>query len=242
MRDSSGEVTGLLGVSSEITALKQAERRNALLAREIAHRAKNLLTVVQAIASETGRSAASVVDFSERFTARIRALARLQDLAMGGTGGGVPLHALVQSQFEAFIDPASGRVSTEGPDVRLTAQAGSSLAIALHELATNAAKYGALANAEGRVAIRWQDEQNDATRSFRLVWQESGGPPVAQPQRRGFGTKVLGRLTAGALEGEAMLEYRAEGLLWLFVAPWDRVVEATDQPAAAHTGTNDVPG
>ena len=152
------------------------------------------------------------------------------------------MRALVQSQFEAFIDPASGRVSTEGPDVRLTAQAGSSLAIALHELATNAAKYGALANADGRVAIRWQDEQNDATRSFRLVWQESGGPPMAQPQRRGFGTKVLGRLTAGALEGEAMLEYRAEGLLWLFVAPWDRVVEATDQPVAAHTGTNDVPG
>jgi PAS domain S-box-containing protein len=233
VRDSSGEVTGLLGVSSEITALKQSERRNRLLAREIAHRAKNLLTVVQAIASETGRSAASVVDFSERFTARIRALARLQDLAMGGTGGGAPLRALVQSQFEAFIDPASGRVSTEGPDVRLTAQAGSSLAIALHELATNAAKYGALANAEGRVAIRWQDEQNDGTRSFRLVWQESGGPPVAPPQRRGFGSKVLGRLTAGALEGQAMLEYRAEGLVWLLVAPWDRVVAATDQPAAA---------
>jgi two-component sensor histidine kinase/PAS domain-containing protein len=242
VRDSSGEVTGLLGVSSEITALKQSERRNALLAREIAHRAKNLLTIVQAIASETGRSAASVVEFNEHFTARIRALARLQDLAMGETGEGAPLRALVQSQFEAFIDPASGRVSTEGPDVRLTAQAGSSLAIALHELATNAAKYGALANADGRVTIRWQDEQNDATRSFRLVWQESGGPPVAQPQRRGFGTKVLGRLTAGALEGEARLEYRAEGLLWLFVAPWDRVVAATDPPVAAHTGTNDVAG
>jgi two-component sensor histidine kinase len=233
VRDSSGEVTGLLGVSSEITTLKQSERRNALLAREIAHRAKNLLTVVQAIASETGRSAASAVEFSERFTARIRALAQLQDLAMGGTGGGAPLRALVQSQFEAFIDPASGRVSIEGPDVRLTAQAGSSLAIALHELATNAAKYGALSNADGRVAIRWQDEPNDGTRSFRLVWQESGGPPVTQPQRRGFGSKVLGRLTAGALEGETMLEYRAEGLVWLLVAPWNRVVAATDQPAAA---------
>ena len=212
VRDSSGEVTGLLGVSSEITALKQSERRNALMAREIAHRAKNLLTVVQAIASETERSAASVVDYSERFTARIRALAQLQDLAMGETGEGAPLRALVQSQFEAFIDPASGRVSIEGPDVRLTAQAGSSLAIALHELATNAAKYGALANADGRVAIRWQDEPNDGRALLPPgVAGSSGGPPVAQPQRRGFGSKVLGRLTAGALEGEAMLEYRAEG-------------------------------
>ena len=152
---------------------------------------------------------------------------------MGETGGGAPLRALVHSQFEAFIDPASGRVSTEGPDVRLTAQAGSTLAIALHELATNAAKYGALSNAGGRVAIRWQDEEADGTRSFRLVWQESDGPPVAQePRRRGFGSKVLGRLTAGALDGEAMLEYRADGLVWLLVAPWDRVVAATDQPVA----------
>jgi two-component sensor histidine kinase len=235
-------VTGLLGVSSEITALKQSERRNARLAREIAHRAKNLLAVVQAIASETGRSAANVVEFNERFTARIRALARLQDLAMGETGGGAPLRALVHSQLEAFIDPASGRVSTEGPHVQLTAQAGSSLAIALHELATNAAKYGALANADGRVAIRWQAEQNDATRSFRLVWQESGGPSVTAPQRRGFGSKVLGRLTAGALDGEAMLEYRAEGLVWLLVAPWDRVVGATEQPVTAQTGDDQAGG
>jgi len=142
----------------------------------------------------------------------------------------------VHSQFAAFIDLASGRVSTEGPDVRLTAQAGSTLAIALHELATNAAKYGALSNADGRVAIRWQEEQNEGTRSFRLVWQESGGPPVAQPQRRGFGSKVLGRLTAGALEGEAVLEYRAGGLAWLLVAPWDRVVAGTDPPAPVQTG------
>jgi two-component sensor histidine kinase len=229
VRDGGGAVTGLLGVSSEITALKQSERRNRLLAREIAHRAKNLLSVVQAIASETGRSAAGVADFNERFVARIRALARLQDLAIDGTGGGAPLHALVRAQLEAFIDPASGRVSIEGPDVRLTAQAGSTLAIALHELATNAAKYGALSNAEGRIAIRWQDDHSNATRSFRLVWKESGGPPVVEPQRRGFGSKVLSRLTAGAFEGEAMLEYRVAGLVWLLVARWDRVV-APDVP------------
>jgi two-component sensor histidine kinase/PAS domain-containing protein len=242
VRDAGGQVTGLLGVSSEITALKQSERRNALLAREIAHRAKNLLTVVQAIASETGRSAASMSDFNERFVARIQALARLQEVAIGGTGGEAPLRELVQAQLEAFIDPARGRIRTEGPDVRLTAQAASTLAIALHELATNAAKYGALSNADGRVAIRWNDEREGATRLFRLMWQESGGPPVTEPQRRGFGRKVLGRLTAGALEGDARLEYRRDGVVWSLVAPWDRIVAATDQAAtAAQSRANDVP-
>ena len=148
----------------------------------------------------------------------------------------------MQAQLEAFIDPASGRVRTEGRDVRLTAQAASSLAIAVHELATNAAKYGALSNADGRVAIRWDDERDGATRRFRLVWQESGGPPVTEPQRRGFGRKVLGRLTAGALDGEATLEYRPDGVVWSLVAPSDRIVAATDQAAAMQTGANDVPG
>lgn len=150
VRDASGQVSGLLGVSSEVTALKRSERRNALLARELAHRAKNLLTVVQAIASETGRAAASVTDFSERFASRVRALAKLQDLTMGVSGANAPLRELVRSQVEPFIDPASERVHIFGPDVRLTAQAGNSLAMALHELATNAAKYGALSNGRGR--------------------------------------------------------------------------------------------
>jgi two-component sensor histidine kinase len=228
VRDGDGQVSGLLGVSSEITALKQSERRNALLARELGHRAKNLLAVVQAIASETGRSAASVTDFNERFASRVRALARLQDLMIGGTGTGAPLRELVRSQLEPFVDPSSERVHLDGPDVRLTAEAGSSLAMALHELATNAAKYGALSTAEGQVAIRWRHDDEGPARRFRLEWQESGGPPVIEPQRRGFGRKVLGRLTAGALEGEATLDYRRQGVVWTVVAPWERVVAATE--------------
>ena len=226
VRDGDGRVNGLLGVSSEITALKQSERRNALLARELGHRAKNLLAVVHAIASETGRTAASITDFNERFTARVQSLARLQDLTISGTGtgAGAPLRELVRSQLEPFVDPASERVHVDGPDVRLTAQAANSLAMALHELATNAAKYGALSTAQGQVAIRWSHEDGGQTRRFRLEWQESGGPPVMEPQRRGFGRKVLGRLTAGSLEGEATLDYRSQGVVWMVVAPWERVV------------------
>jgi two-component sensor histidine kinase len=100
--------------------------------------------------------------------------------------------------------------------------------MAMHELATNAAKYGALSNAEGQVAIRWRREEEGPVGRFRLEWQESGGPPVIEPQRRGFGRKVLGRLTAGALEGEATLDYRSQGVVWTVVAPWERVVAATE--------------
>jgi two-component sensor histidine kinase len=227
VRDADGQVSGLLGVSSEITALKQSERRNALLARELAHRAKNLLAVVHAIASETGRTAASVADFNARFTARVQALARLQDLAMGVSGAGAPLRELVRSQLEPFVDPASERVRIDGPDVRLTAEAGNSLTMALHELATNAAKYGALSNAQGQVAIRWAREDEGPAQRFRLEWRESGGPPVVEPQRRGFGRKVLGRLASGSLDGEAALDYRSQGVVWTLAARWERVVAVT---------------
>ena len=139
------------------------------------HRAKNLLTVVPAMASETGRSAASVSDFNERFLARIRALAKLQDVAIGGTGGEAPLRELVQAQLEAFIDPASGRMRTEGPDVRLTAQAASTLAIAVHETCDQHGEVpGRCPAPMGALRYDGTTEQDGATRHFRLVWAGVG--------------------------------------------------------------------
>lgn len=225
VRDGQGEVTGLLGVSSEITALKQSERRNAFLVRELAHRSKNLLAVVQAIATETMRGSAGLADFNERFASRVRALAKLQDLAVAGSAGSVPLAALVRTQLEPFSDAASGRVRIDGPDVRLTPEAGNSLAMVLHELATNAAKYGALANATGHIELAWQCvEDEHGKRRFRMTWRERGGPAVVEPQRRGFGRKVVGRLTAAALGAEVTLDYPADGLVWGIDAPEHRVV------------------
>lgn len=232
VREPGGAIAGLLGVSLEITALKQSERRNALLARELAHRSKNLLTVVHAIATETLRDGASAADFSERFGARLRALASLQDLAMAGAGGGAPLGALVDAQLEPFVEPSGGRVSAEGPEVWLTSAAGDCLAMALHELATNAAKYGALSTPQGRVAIRWRGERSaDGRHRFHMTWQETGGPPVTPPQRRGFGRKVVSRLAPAAVGGEATLEYRCEGVVWTLVAPWRRVVDRPEDQA-----------
>lgn len=232
VRDAAGEVSGLLGVSSEITALKQSERRNAFLVRELAHRCKNMLTVVQAIATETLRGGSSLADFNERFASRVRSLAKLQDLTVSGAGGDVPLHALVRSQLEPFADLAQDRVRIDGPDLRLTPEAGNSLAMVLHELATNAAKYGALSSEAGRIDLDWQCSTEGMPR-FRMTWRESGGPPVVPPSRRGFGSKVVGKVTAMALGGVVHHDYPAEGVIWTIDAPFQRIVEqAAAQPKA----------
>lgn len=224
VRDASGAVTGLLGVSTEITALKQSERRNAFLVREVTHRSKNLLTVVQAIATETVRGAAGADDFSERFASRMRALAKLQDLTVSGAAGEVSLEALVRSQLEPFSDLAGGRVRMGGLAVRLTPEGANSLAMVLHELATNAAKYGALSNQSGHIELWWGVGGDGTRRRFRMAWRECNGPPVVPPQRRGFGSKVVGKLAATALGGEVRLDYPRDGVVWSIDAPLHRVV------------------
>jgi two-component sensor histidine kinase len=224
LRDAESRIAGLLGVSFEITSLKQSERRNAFLVLELAHRSKNLLTVVQAIAAETMRGSSDVDDFTDRLASRLLSLSKLQDLTVSGNSGIVELAALVRSQLEPFVDPDSGRIAAAGPPVLLRPPAANSLAMALHELATNAAKYGALSTPEGRIDITWRAARDDAggTR-FHMRWQERDGPAVVPPQRRGFGRKVLTKLTTAALSGTVDLEYAAQGLRWTIDAPWERI-------------------
>ncbi len=230
LRDAN-RIVGLLGVSFEITTLKQSERRNAFLVRELAHRSKNLLTVVQAIATETVRGSSDVDDFTDRFAARLLSLTRLQDLTVSGNGGAVDLAALIRSQLDPFVDPESARAVAEGPPVLLRAPAANSLAMALHELATNAAKYGALSTPAGRIDITWRADQDGAGQArFHMKWQERDGPVVVPPQRRGFGRKVLTRLTTAALGGTIELDYAERGLCWTVDAPWDRVAAQQDLP------------
>lgn len=224
LRDGENGIAGLLGVSFEITTLKQSERRNAFLVRELAHRSKNLLTVVQAIATETMRGSSDVDDFTDRLTARLFSLSKLQDLTVEGNGGSVELAVLIHSQLEPFVDPESRRAVAEGPPLLLKAPAANSLAMALHELATNAAKYGALSTPAGRIDITWREDTDAAGQArFRMKWQERDGPAVVPPQRRGFGRKVLTRLTTAALGGTVELDYATHGLCWTIDAPLDRV-------------------
>lgn len=229
VRDLRGDVVGLLGVSSDITSLKQSEQRNAFLVRELAHRSKNLLSVVQAIATETVRSGVDPADMGERLSQRIASLATLQDIAVAGARGGVELRALVEAQLKPFVDMASGRVSIEGPNLRLQPEVSNMLGMALHELATNATKYGALSVPEGRLAIAWHIDGTESDEPhFHFSWRESDGPAVSPPTRRGFGRKLTGRIAAAALKAKISLDFPAEGVVWLVDAPASAVLDRAD--------------
>jgi PAS domain S-box-containing protein len=230
MHDSAGAVVGLLGVSAEITALKREQQRNTVLVRELAHRSKNLLSVVQAIAHETLRTGRSAQDFMERFGERLSALARLQDLVVSGARGGVDLRALATAQLAPFAEPGP-RLEIDGPSLRLRPEAANVLGMALHELATNAAKYGCLSGSQGAVSIAWLfDPGVDGTRRFRMSWREQGGPPVVSPGQRGFGSRVVVDMAATTLGGRVTLDYPREGAHWQVDAPATNVVDEAQPP------------
>jgi two-component sensor histidine kinase len=179
-------------------ALRQSNEewaeREHLLTRESAHRTKNLISVVDAIARQT--AAKNPEDFIERFSDRMKALSANQDLLAHGEWKGVEIKGLVHAQLACFADLIGSRISTDGPRLSAKPNAAEAIGLALHELVTNAGKYGALSTDMGRVDIRWGTDGE----TFTMSWAERGGPPVSVPQRRGFGTIVM----------QAMAERKAE--------------------------------
>ena len=163
------------------------ERRD-LLTRELQHRTKNLLSVIQAIASASLRDSHG----RETFFDRLHALAKAQDLIIGGAARGALMTDVVKSALDSF----GTRVSIEGPEVFLNPNAAQSFALITHELATNAAKHGSLTAEAGTVSVRWSIDASVAEPTIVFQWQERGGPPVTPPQRRGFGTVLLERAVA----------------------------------------------
>lgn len=223
IRDDAGDVVGVLGVSVEITSLRREQARNLMLVRELAHRSKNLLAVVQAIAGETLRSGGPG-EFMQRFAARLQSLGRLQDLVISGARGGVEMGQLVKTQLAPFAEPGR-RLEVAGPRVRLRPEAANILGMALHELATNATKYGSLSVPEGAVAIGWLlVPEADGTQRFRLTWRETGGPPVSRPAQEGFGSRVVTDMTATTLTATVDLDYLPGGIVWRIDAPASNVV------------------
>jgi PAS domain S-box-containing protein len=206
------------GILRDITKRKQAEEHIQFIMRELSHRTKNMLAVVQAMAWKTARTSSNLDDFKERFTNRIEALARSHDLLSKGDWHGVSLEDLVRGQLLPF--EAENHLDIHGPDLVLRPEAAQSLGLALHELATNASKYGALASPVGRIEVGWSiDPEDTASRQFRICWRESGGPEVAPPQRYGFGYTVLKEMTGRTLNGEVALEFTKEGFVWQLTAP-----------------------
>lgn len=204
------------------TEQKRHEEQIGLLMRELNHRAKNTLGLVQSIARHT--KAASAAEFLDRFDERIHALAALQNLLVDNKWKGAPLDRIVRDQLSHLRDALETRISVAGPAVILTAPAAQAIALAIHELATNASKYGALSNDSGRIAIEWKIRNG----RLALSWTESGGPRVREPSREGFGTTVIGAMVKSALGSEVSIAYEPEGLNWGLEGPLESFAVAED--------------
>jgi PAS domain S-box-containing protein len=216
MRVSPKEGSGIAVSFSDITCRKAQERQRELLVHELNHRVKNTLAVVQSLAAQSLRSAQVPRETSAAFEGRLMALAAAHDLLTRESWEAAELRAVVGEALRPFDQ--GHRFDISGPDLRIRPQAAVSLTLALHELATNASKYGALSNAAGRVAVDWTITEAEP-RTIRFVWRESGGPPVAPPARRGFGSRLIRQGLAGEVGGTVTLDFPPEGLVCAFEAP-----------------------
>jgi PAS domain S-box-containing protein len=203
-----GQPRRAIGVAMDITDRKDAEERLKLLAQEVDHRANNLLTVVQGTVQLS--QAATTDALKAVLVGRIAALGRAHQLLSEARWESADLRRLVEEELLAFSLGEAARVTINGPDVALSPAAAQALAMALHELATNAAKYGSLSVPAGRVSVSWTRRARGA---LAIRWAETGGPAVAAPSKRGLGTAMLGRALSGPLGGKSKLDWRAGGLV-----------------------------
>lgn len=220
IRDGSGRPTGTVIEVEDITERKRAERQIRLLMREVNHRSKNMLAVVQAMASQSALRG-DPQNFAASFTERLHALAASHDLLVNNNWRGVGLGELVASQLSPFGGVMLKRIHFGGPSVQLTPAAAQAIGMALHELATNAAKYGALSTDGGAVALDWSISPKGD--SFTMRWAESGGPPVSAPARKGFGSRLISEMTQLSIGGKVKLDYAPQGVVWELSAPLDKL-------------------
>jgi len=211
VRDETGRIAGMIDTVIETTGKVEAERQARVLNAELAHRIKNTLTVVTSITEQTLRDATSLEDVREVLFHRIAALAEAHASLAGGGRGDAPVAAVVEGAL-APHRRGLGRITLDGPEARLSERHALSLALAVNELATNAVKYGALSVDGGHVAVAWRLDGPGEDARFAFSWTETGGPPVAAPARRGFGTRLVERVVASDFRGEAALEFRPEGV------------------------------
>jgi PAS domain S-box-containing protein len=210
IRDSEGRAQRVIGVLLDISDLKEAEERQRLLFDELNHRVKNTLSIVQALAQQTLRSQPAPADFAQAFADRLGSLARAHSLLTPESWRGAALQDIVTTALAPFI--GEGRIiEIGGPPATVPASSTITLSLMLHELATNAAKYGALSVPEGRLSIRWTVVAADAAVTVDLQWREDNGPPVPTPTRRGFGTRLLSG-SAQQLGGQFEIDYAPAGV------------------------------
>jgi two-component sensor histidine kinase len=224
LRNEAGDVVGLTCASVDVTERKEGEAHLRLLLRELTHRSKNLLAVIQAMARQTARHAGSVDSFLTQFGARLQALAASHDLLVRESWYGASLGELIRSQLGGYLDASVKQVSIEGPSIALKPEAAQNLGLALHELAVNAARFGALSVPDGRVSITWSQRDHVDDNSVELHWQERLGPKVKIRRRKGFGSMVIERNLARALDAEVSLEFDPGGLRCHIVIPASQIL------------------
>jgi PAS domain S-box-containing protein len=224
--DVDGRFLYAVRIQEDITERKRREeereehaKREHLLLREVNHRAKNMLSLVQAIARQT--AAREPQDFIGSFTERIHALAANQDLLIRNEWQGVEVEDLVRAQLAHFADLVGSRIAVDGPKMRLNAAAAQAIGLTLHELATNAGKYGALSVEASCVDVGWQFEGE----FFAMSWTERNGPVVSPPERRGFGSMVIVSMAKQTVDGEVQVDYAPSGLVWRLTCPAANALE-----------------
>jgi len=222
-------IDGVVMTFVDISERKQQADHVVFIMRETSHRNNNLLAIIQAMAQQTGRHSSNYRDFTARFNERLQGLAASNQLLVRQDWKGTPLDDLVRAQVKPFIESDLNSLEVGGPAVMLTPAAVQSIGLALHELATNASKYGALSNPGGKVEVRWEFYDGKSERCIRLTWRKCGGPPVVPPGRRGFGSTVLEQMTRQTLSAETKAEYLSEGVVWTFACPTSRVLEKPER-------------
>lgn len=226
IRTADGRVSGFSAIVRDISDRKQHEEHLRLVMRELSHRSKNLLAVIQAMARQTARSSSDLEEFEKNYSQRLQALSASHDLLVNQNWHGAPLADLLRSILSPFADDFADRIELIGPSVVVTPTAAQNLALSIHELATNASKYGALSVPAGRVTVEWHLEPGeDGRQRLRLNWKEVGGPPVEPPRRRGFGDIVINRMVAQALDAKVELDFAPEGVSWTIQMPTTFIVK-----------------
>lgn len=208
IRDDTGEITCWFGTNTDVTEQREQSEQIRLLLMEVNHRSKNMLTTIQALAR---RSDPNQEGFIARFEDRVRSLAVNQDILVRRQWREIPVEELIRGQL-SFVEEALGELELSGPDRYLTPRAAEVIGMALHELATNSLKYGALSVEGGKVDIGWDGVDEDA--GFSIWWRESGGPEVKEPEGNGFGTTLIRDVPRHNLGAEVDLSYPAEGVRW----------------------------
>lgn len=214
-----GTPTSMNGISLDITERKRAEEHRDLLARELGHRAKNMLATVQSIVHQSIRHASTLEDAKQTIDARIQSLSGAHDVLMREDWDGATMTEVVAVALRPFGTEQHSRFKVAGPPTRLPSRTALALAMALHELATNAVKYGALSNDTGQVCVHWGITDDAVPARLWFRWSESGGPTVIPPTRTGFGSRMIKLALANELGGTAEIDFQTGGVVFVAEAP-----------------------